>query len=122
MRQDRKCVTEDGLRFVTGKDCCAGTAYKEFMATKSAYGKTDGRYFYHYTQSFSPDERSNAGINCGRCPYSRSATGLPTMFTSVNAAWASVRMITAGMSMGCGWGINQKRPFLLVSNQQPTAT
>ncbi|MCL2299291.1 MAG: relaxase/mobilization nuclease domain-containing protein [Firmicutes bacterium] len=56
VRQDHKCVTEDGLRFVTGKDCCADTAYAEFMATKSANDKTDGRYFYHYTQSFSPDE------------------------------------------------------------------
>jgi len=56
VRQAHKCVTEDGLRFVTGKDCCAGTAYDEFIATKIAHGKDNGRYFYHYTQSFSPEE------------------------------------------------------------------
>ena len=55
VRQDKKCISE-GLRFVTGKDCCAETAYAEFMATKNSYGKAGGRFFYHYTQSFSPEE------------------------------------------------------------------
>jgi len=55
VRQDEKCIS-DGVRFVTGKDCCAETAYAEFMATKNSYSKANGVFFYHYTQSFSPEE------------------------------------------------------------------
>ena len=51
VRQDKKCVT-DGRKLITGKDCCAETAYPEFMSTKNSYGKANGRFFYHYTQSF----------------------------------------------------------------------
>ena len=55
VRQDKKCVS-DGMKLVSGKDCCAETAYPEFMATKNSYGKAKGVFFYHYTQSFSPEE------------------------------------------------------------------
>ena len=55
VRQDQKCIS-DGVKFITGKDCCAETAYAEFMATKNSYGKAKGVFFYHYTQSFSPEE------------------------------------------------------------------
>jgi len=55
VRQDEKCVA-DGMKLISGKDCCAETAYAEFMSTKNSYSKADGRFFYHYTQSFSPEE------------------------------------------------------------------
>ena len=55
VRQDKKCLS-DGVRFITGKDCCAETAYPEFMSTKNSNDKASGRFFYHYTQSFSPEE------------------------------------------------------------------
>ena len=55
VRQDKKCLV-DGTRYITGKDCCAETVYQEFMATKRSHDKADGRFFYHYTQSFSPEE------------------------------------------------------------------
>ena len=32
-------------------------AYDEFMLTKHLHAKTNGRYFYHYCQSFSPEEK-----------------------------------------------------------------
>lgn len=41
----------------SGQDCTPQFSYREFMATKAAYGKENGVYFYHYVQSFSPQEK-----------------------------------------------------------------
>lgn len=46
-----------GRRLVSGINCDGENAYKEFMATKKAYRKTNGMFFYQYTQSFSPNEK-----------------------------------------------------------------
>ena len=54
--QDKKALMENGRRLVSGVNCCADTAYTEFMTTKQSWNKTDGRQFYHFTQSFPPDE------------------------------------------------------------------
>ena len=43
-------------RLVSGINCDGENAFKEFMATKKSYGKTDGMNFYQYVQSFSPEE------------------------------------------------------------------
>lgn len=43
-------------RYVTGINCDGENSYTEFMATKKCFDKTNGVYFYQYTQSFSPDE------------------------------------------------------------------
>lgn len=40
------------IKLISGKDCCPETAFNEFMATKKAYGKDSGMFFYHYDQSF----------------------------------------------------------------------
>ncbi len=40
------------IKLISGKDCCAESAFSEFMATKNIFKKTDGVQFYHYTQSF----------------------------------------------------------------------
>ena len=40
----------------SGVDCVPAYALDQFMATKQAWGKCGGTYFYHYVQSFSPDE------------------------------------------------------------------
>ena len=55
--QDKKVY--DGIsnqRLVIGINCDGENAFKEFMATKKSYGKTDGMNFYQYVQSFSPEE------------------------------------------------------------------
>lgn len=54
-KQEIKTVHE-GKKLVTGINCLPESAYREFMNTKLQYGKTDGRMFYHFTQSFSPKE------------------------------------------------------------------
>ena len=45
---------------VTGVNCVADTAFREFMNTKRLYEKTEGRMYYHVVQSFSPEEELTA--------------------------------------------------------------
>lgn len=55
--QDKKVYDEiSNQRLVIGTNCDGENAFKEFMATKKSYGKTDGMNFYQYVQSFSPEE------------------------------------------------------------------
>lgn len=43
-------------RLVTGWNCVAQSAYDEMMTTKARHGKSDGRMFYQFVQSFHPEE------------------------------------------------------------------
>ena len=43
-------------RLVSGQSCSPQFAYQEFLATRNAYRKDSPVWFYHYTQSFSPNE------------------------------------------------------------------
>ena len=59
----RYCVQEqktwDDLsqqKLISGINCDGSNAITEFLATKTAYGKTDGINFYQYVQSFHPRE------------------------------------------------------------------
>lgn len=54
--QDKKTVADDGKKYVSGVRCTPLSAYVEFNNTKKLYGKTDGRLFYHFVQSFSVEE------------------------------------------------------------------
>lgn len=55
--QDKKVYDEiSNQRLVSGINCDGENAFKEFMATKKSYGRTDGMNFYQYVQSFSPEE------------------------------------------------------------------
>lgn len=55
--QDKKVYDEiSNQRLVSGINCDGENAFKEFMATKKSYGKTDGMNFYQYVQSFSAEE------------------------------------------------------------------
>jgi hypothetical protein len=55
--QDKKVYDEiSNQRLVSGVNCDGENAFKEFMATKKSYCKTDGMNFYQYVQSFSPEE------------------------------------------------------------------
>ena len=54
-KRESKTVHE-GRKLVSGVNCLPESAYQEFINTKLQYGKTDGRMFYHFTQSFSHTE------------------------------------------------------------------
>jgi len=47
--------TEEKL--ISGKDCNPHTAIDEMKATKEQWGKTEGRQYKHYIQSFNPEDR-----------------------------------------------------------------
>ena len=60
-KQEHKTWDEVTKRhLVTGVNCMADTAYREFMNTKRFYEKTGGRMYYHVVQSFSPEEELTA--------------------------------------------------------------
>lgn len=44
-------------KLISGKDCMPESCEYEFAEVKKAFGKTDGRTYYHMIQSFSPDNR-----------------------------------------------------------------
>ena len=58
---NKKVIDNSGRKYVSGVNCTAVDPYSEFMLTKKAYpsdnrnGQKD-RYFYHYYQSFSPND------------------------------------------------------------------
>ena len=47
----------DGRKYLSGINCGAEVAQQSFLATKNLYGKAGGTFFYHYVQSFSPQEQ-----------------------------------------------------------------
>ena len=60
-KQEHKTWDEGTKRhLVTGVNCVADTAFREFMNTKRFYEKTGGRMYYHVVQSFSPEEELTA--------------------------------------------------------------
>ena len=54
--QDKKTIADDGIKYVSGVNCTPQSAYTEFNNTKKLFGKTEGRQYYHFVQSFSIDE------------------------------------------------------------------
>lgn len=54
--QPYKTQVNQQIYSIKGKDCNGDFAFREFMATKKLYSKSDGIMFYHYVQSFSPEE------------------------------------------------------------------
>lgn len=55
VKQEKKTLWDE-RQLITGWNCVAQSAYAEMMTTKRQYGKTDGRMFYQFVQSFDPAE------------------------------------------------------------------
>ena len=54
--QPHKTELTENVFCTSGVNCNPRFAYQEFMATKAAFGKANGVFFYHYVQSFPIDE------------------------------------------------------------------
>ena len=54
--QKSKTMREDGRHLVSGQNCTLRLAAQEFLATRAAHRKESPVWFYHYVQSFAPDE------------------------------------------------------------------
>lgn len=53
--QEKK-ISRDGLLYASGLDCTVPTSYLEMVTTKQSYGKTDGRWYFHFVQSFPAED------------------------------------------------------------------
>lgn len=58
--QEKK-ICRDGLFYASAQDCTAATSYLEMLTTKQSYGKTDGRWYFHFVQSFSDEDALTPG-------------------------------------------------------------
>ena len=56
VKQDDKTLLDDGQHLISGINCTPQMAFHEFVATRESYHKESSVWFYHYTQSFHPDE------------------------------------------------------------------
>ena len=54
--QPHKTQVGENAFCTSGVDCVPAYALDQFMATKQAWGKCTGTFFYHYVQSFDPHE------------------------------------------------------------------
>ena len=55
--QEKKTVDpETGIRYLSGVNCDPNDAYNDFNNTKDIFKKNLGTQFYHYDQSFDPEE------------------------------------------------------------------
>ena len=54
--QDEKTLDENGSQLISGQNCTPQLVSQEFQATRDMCHKESPVWFYHYVQSFSPDE------------------------------------------------------------------
>ena len=60
--QKQKTEQEDGWQLVSGQNCTPQLAAQEFIATRQMHRKDSPIWFYHYVQSFSPDEEITGAL------------------------------------------------------------
>lgn len=60
--QKQKTVQEDGQQLVSGQNCTPQLAAQEFFATRQMHRKDGPIWFYHYVQSFSPEEEITGAL------------------------------------------------------------
>ena len=53
--QEKK-IESDGRQLVTGINCQPEICYTQFISTKLQYGKCAGKMYFHFVQSFHPEE------------------------------------------------------------------
>lgn len=65
--QEKK-ISRDGRLHAGAQDCTVATSYLEMMTTKQSHRKTDGRWYFHFVQSFAeedaltPEEANQIGL------------------------------------------------------------
>lgn len=55
--QAKKTVAQTGHPLASGLNCTPRLAAQEFIATRTTHRKNSPVWFYHYVQSFSPEEK-----------------------------------------------------------------
>lgn len=57
LQENKTFDINSGIKLITGVNCVPQNAYTEFMTTKAVYHQERGVNFYHFSQSFSPEEK-----------------------------------------------------------------
>ena len=60
--QKQKTQQADGWQLVSGQNCTPQLAAQEFIASRQMHRKDSPVWFYHYVQSFSPDEEITGAL------------------------------------------------------------
>ena len=60
--QKQKTEQEDGWHLVSGQNCTPQLAAQEFIVTRQMHRKNSPIWFYHYVQSFSPNEEITGAL------------------------------------------------------------
>lgn len=60
--QKQKTAQENGQQLVSGQNCTPQLAAQEFLATRQMHRKDGPVWFYHYVQSFSPEEEITGAL------------------------------------------------------------
>ena len=60
--QFQKTTQEDGCQLISGQNCTPQLAAQEFLTTRQMHHKDSPVWFYHYVQSFSPNEKISGAL------------------------------------------------------------
>ncbi|MCI8740968.1 MAG: relaxase/mobilization nuclease domain-containing protein [Oscillibacter sp.] len=110
----------DKVWLVTGSNCVPRSSYLEMMTTKQRFGKTDGRQFYHFVQSFSeadnltPQEVNAIGLEFAQ----RAFPGYEVVIaTHVDTNHLHNHLVVNSVSCENGRKLHQNRDTLLAHRQ-----
>ena len=117
--QNKKTML-NGAWLVTGSNCVPRSSYLEMMTTKQQFGKTDGRQFYHFVQSFSeidnltPQEVNAIGLEFAQ----RAFPGYEVVIaTHVDTNHLHNHLVVNSVSCENGRKLHQNRDTLLAHRQ-----
>ena len=117
--QEKKTML-DKVWLVTGSNCVPRSSYLEMMTTKQRFGKTDGRQFYHFVQSFSeadnltPQEVNAIGLEFAQ----RAFPGYEVVIaTHVDTNHLHNHLVVNSVSCENGRKLHQNRDTLLAHRQ-----
>ena len=113
MRPD-KTTSEEQTMFVTGINCMPEFANESFLATQKLFGHKQGARFFHYVQSFSPNENITPEL------AHRIATELAEMFgnrevvvvTHLDAGHLHSHLVVNSYDLDTGRKLHANKAFL----------
>lgn len=117
--QEKKTML-DKAWLVTGSNCVPRSSYLEMMTTKQRFGKTDGRQFYHFVQSFAetddftPQEANAIGLELAQKAF----PGYEVVIaTHIDTGHIHNHLVVNSVSCENGRKLHQNRDTLLVHRQ-----
>ena len=110
----------DGAWLVTGSNCVPRSSYLEMLTTKQRFGKTDGRQFYHFVQSFSeadnltPQEVNASGLELAQKAFPGHEV---VIATHIDTNHLHNHLVVNSVSCENGRKLHQNRDTLMAHRQ-----